>query len=142
MPVTNTHPFHYHLTVVNVNGLKKLKLCKIKLSPWWRDTLHFFWQSFNVSIKCRAAASWELFMPFSPFVSWPFLPHIIKLTSVEVFWRGNDSRSVTQSRWINIRMFGVEHKRWEKCSWLMAVNRELILSGVLEARTGLFLALL
>lgn len=25
-------------------------------------------------------------MPFSPFVSWLFLPHIIKLTSVEVFF--------------------------------------------------------
>lgn len=25
-------------------------------------------------------------MPLSPFVSWLFLPHIIKLTSVEVFF--------------------------------------------------------
>ena len=83
--VSHNHSFHYHLTVLRLNNLKRLKWCKINLSVVER---HFtlFWQSFNVSIKCRAAASWELFMPFSPFVSWLFLPHIIKLTSVEVFF--------------------------------------------------------
>lgn len=53
------------------------------LSPRWR-------QSFNVSIKCRAAASWELFVPFFPFVSWLFLPHIIKSTSAKGFLGGEN----------------------------------------------------
>lgn len=36
-------------------------------------------------------------MPFSPFVSWLFLPHIIKLTSVEVFF-GEEMTAVLSLR--------------------------------------------
>lgn len=118
--------FHFHLSV-----MEKLKggncLKHKKLSALWRDTLHFFSLFLTKLMSALSAQPLPVGSCFGPsihsFLGF-FCPHIIKSTSAEViFWSLNNSCSITQRRWINIKMLGVERERREKCLWQMGVDR-------------------